>query len=259
MKCKNCKTKLQENDLFCSNCGGKIVTKRLTFSSLMEELFSTIFSWDNKYFKTLLHLFTQPEVIIKGYINGVRKRYVKPISFLLISLTVYGLYMYFIKDSFNAAIDAVKNITQSTSESEKEFQETYNKFFKNILIKHSSLVTSLMIPLFALVTSIVFRKRNLNYIEHNLMFIYIVALTVLANVIVGSICLLFSVDFTSIMTVNSFFTFGFQGYVIIRVFQLNWKQAISKLLLSTLLGIAFYLLFIILIVILFFVYIKFFK
>jgi hypothetical protein len=254
MECKNCKTPLQKNDLFCSNCGAKIVTKRLTFSSLLEEMFSTLFSWDNKFFKTFTHMLTQPETIILGYINGVRKKYVKPIAYLIAILTIYGIYMYLIKDSYNDYFETLQNrTTQGRNAEILEKQKSYNEFLKNAVLKHSNVLSSLMIPIMALITSIVFRKRSFNYIEHNLMFIYITAQTTIIGTIIGLFGFLFSVNILTMSFIVSLLMFVFQGYVITRVFQLNWKQVISKFLLSILLGFLLYIIIVVIVVVFFFI------
>ncbi len=75
MNCKNCNTPLQGEKKFCSNCGSKVISYRLNFSSVSEEFFSTYINWDNKFYKTFIHLFTKPQEVANGYLDGVRKRY----------------------------------------------------------------------------------------------------------------------------------------------------------------------------------------
>ncbi|MGB3152312.1 MAG: DUF3667 domain-containing protein [Maribacter sp.] len=41
---------------------------------------------DNTFLKTLLHLLIKPEIVVDGYIGGIRKKYLNPIS--------YGNYTY---------------------------------------------------------------------------------------------------------------------------------------------------------------------
>ncbi len=97
MNCKNCNTELSEQDQYCKSCGGKVIRKRLTLKNLFEHLSETFFNYDNKLLRTIVTLFKQPTVVTDNYINGVRKRYVDPISFFGLALTLSGLSTFIIK------------------------------------------------------------------------------------------------------------------------------------------------------------------
>ena len=99
MNCKNCHTDLQENDDYCKNCGGKVIRKRLSFKNLFEHLSETFFNYDNKLLRTFVQLIKNPEDVIVGYINGVRKKYINPISFFGLSLTLSGFLFLLLKNS----------------------------------------------------------------------------------------------------------------------------------------------------------------
>jgi predicted amidophosphoribosyltransferase len=73
MNCKNCTYQLKTSNKFCPNCGAKIIHNRLTIKSLWGEISRQIFNYDNTFFKTVRHMFTQPEVVIDNFINGTRK------------------------------------------------------------------------------------------------------------------------------------------------------------------------------------------
>lgn len=98
MNCKNCQTKLEGEKKFCTNCGAKIINHRLNFKIITQEFFSTFISWDNKFLKTLIHLFTKPQLVANGYLDGIRKRYMQPFAYMILALTLYSIYMYFAKD-----------------------------------------------------------------------------------------------------------------------------------------------------------------
>jgi uncharacterized membrane protein YvbJ len=82
MSCKNCGLALIEETNFCTACGAKVIRNRLTIKNLLEHAVEEFLSIDNKFLITITHLFTRPEVVIDGYINGLRKKYMNPISFL---------------------------------------------------------------------------------------------------------------------------------------------------------------------------------
>ena len=90
MNCKNCKTELSIDSSYCNTCGGRVVRNRLTFRNLFEHITETFFNFDNKLLRTFIDLFTKPERVIAGYISGVRRQYVNPISYLALVLTIGG-------------------------------------------------------------------------------------------------------------------------------------------------------------------------
>ena len=86
--CKNCQETISENDKFCSECGGKIIRKQITFKTLISEEFWKAIGWDSKYLKTVRDLLIRPEIILGAYLKGVRKRYVNPLAFFAIGMTI---------------------------------------------------------------------------------------------------------------------------------------------------------------------------
>ncbi|WP_297793856.1 DUF3667 domain-containing protein [uncultured Eudoraea sp.] len=81
MECKNCGTTLNEDVNYCSNCGARIIRKRLTFKNLSHDLIERYFDLDNTFLRTFIHMFTKPEQVIEGYISGIRRKYLNPISY----------------------------------------------------------------------------------------------------------------------------------------------------------------------------------
>ncbi|PHR71636.1 MAG: hypothetical protein COA67_06375 [Lutibacter sp.] len=62
-------------------------------------------NYDNKFLQTFIHLFTKPEVVIDGYINGTRKKYVNVISYFAIAITLSGLQMFILNKFFPEMLD----------------------------------------------------------------------------------------------------------------------------------------------------------
>lgn len=93
MNCKNCNTNLAVEQNYCFECGAKVIRNRLTLANIFSEVKEHLFQYDNKLLQTFILLFKKPEAIIVSYIEGVRKRYVNPISFFGVALTLSGLYV----------------------------------------------------------------------------------------------------------------------------------------------------------------------
>ncbi|MCI4669569.1 MAG: DUF3667 domain-containing protein [Bacteroidia bacterium] len=87
MKCVNCGNEVEGN--FCSHCGQATEVPPITFSSMFSLAFSTLTNLDRGFGYNLKQLFTQTKEFIEGYIKGKRKGILNPISFLIISISLY--------------------------------------------------------------------------------------------------------------------------------------------------------------------------
>lgn len=92
MNCKNCQTPLSNENKFCPACGGKVVEGRFSIKMLMQDASKEIFGWDNKLFITVKHLVLKPEVLLKEYLGGTRRKYMNPLAFLTIGAAVSVLF-----------------------------------------------------------------------------------------------------------------------------------------------------------------------
>ena len=167
MECKNCDRSLRSDYTFCSNCGAKIIRNRLTFKNLWYDVTERYFNVDNTFLKTFWHLFTKPEIVINGYIQGIRKKYLNPISYLGIALTLSGLLLFFLRKYALPKIDL-----EAFGGSMKP--ETTTKIL-NASLDISSFTFLLYIPLIALAGWLIFNKKNHNLSEYSVSAIYSLA------------------------------------------------------------------------------------
>ena len=150
MNCKNCQTELDHNDEYCKNCGGKVIRNRLTLKNLFEHLSETFFNYDNKLLRTIVQLVKEPEDVIVSYINGVRKKYVNPISFFGLALTLTGLSIFILKKFYMEYLD-FSSLFKGSSLSQDMFDSTFS-----VGLEYNSLIYGALIPLVALISWIVF-------------------------------------------------------------------------------------------------------
>lgn len=178
MNCKNCHTKLETSDDYCKSCGGKVIRKRLTFKNLFEHLSETFFNYDNKLLRTIIALFKRPEEVILGYINGVRKKYVNPVSMFGLALTISGIYILIVNKYFPEMLD----FSSFTIEGQEEFQKRNMTFVQ----EYQSVIMMLYVPIYALMARVVFLGlKKLNYTELLVVFMYIQAqISIVSSVVV---------------------------------------------------------------------------
>jgi hypothetical protein len=247
MNCKNCHTSLKENDLFCSICGGKIIKNRLTFTNLFEQFSSQFLNYDNKFLQTFISLFSKPDDVIGSYIDGVRKKYVNPISYFAITITLAGLQMYIISKFFPESLDISSIVAEGQEQISNEWKDTF--------IEYQSIMLMAMVPLFALISRIVFYNyKKYNYTEHLVMFLYILSQLTLIMIIPTLIVLALGYNMGIISLATMTLQVVFSAYCLKRMFNLSIKGIILKTLLFFLIGILFYILIIVLFIIIMIIY-----
>jgi hypothetical protein len=236
MNCKNCQTPIKEEDEYCNLCGGKVIRNRLTFRNLFEHLSETFFNYDNKLLRTFTQLFKDPEDVIVGYIEGVRKKYINPISFFGLALTISGLSIFILKKFYLDALD-------------------FSSFFENINVpegfmdssmsgamEFNSLIYSFLVPLFALISWIVFLDKKYNLTEHIIIYLYSMSLLAMISVIIAQIFLILSPSNYIIYGLLMWpLMFVYHCYILKRIFKLSFGSLITKSVLALLLFFVAYI------------------
>ena len=230
MECKNCSITLTADSSYCNMCGAKIIRKRLTLKNLFEHISETFFNYDNKLLRTFVDLFKKPEIVIGTYVEGVRMRYVNPISFFGVSLTLTGLSIFIIKKFYLEYLDF-----SSMFSSEMYNDVATKQMIENqtaLTFEYGSLLQSAMIPFMALISFIVFYNKHYNFTEHIILYLYSMSAIMILSVVVGQIILFIAPD--------QYITFAFLVYLLMfiyylfslkRIFKLNLKQLTLKTLL----------------------------
>lgn len=157
MKCKNC-GHIVEGE-YCNHCGQKSNVGRITLSSLLSELMESVFQMDRGFFYTLIQLFARPGKSIREYLNGQRKKYFKPIAYLITFSTIYFILSKMIGQN-TWMDDIIVGFAQGGS-NKKEIPDILTWFSKNY-----AYTTLLLIPIFSFASFISFWGAGNNYIEH---------------------------------------------------------------------------------------------
>lgn len=227
MNCKNCSTELLEQHDYCSSCGGRVIRNRLSFKNLFEHLSETFFNYDNKLLRTFTKLFTQPEDVIVGYIDGVRKKYINPISFFGLALTITGLSIFVLKKFYLDSID-FSSFFENMNVPEEFMESTMNSS-----MEYNSLIYSFLVPLFAVISWIVFLDKTYNLTEHIIIFLYSMSLLSIISVIIGQIFLLVSPNNYMIYSLLMWpLMFLYHCFILKRIFKLSFGGLILKSILA---------------------------
>lgn len=235
MNCKNCNTTLALESDYCPSCGGKVIRNRLTIKNLFQYFTETYFNYDNKFIQTIGALFVKPDDVVDSYVNGVRKKYIDPVSFLAISFTLSGIYLFFFQEKMREVMSFMGSNTYQQ-------QEKLNQAIFNLTFEYNSFLYLIIIPALAVISWIVFLDKKYNFTEHVIIYLYSMSFTSIVSSLLSIISLLlFPKNFMASISVTFLFMFGFHFVVLKRIFSLTIKQLALKTLIFLPLFFAFYL------------------
>ncbi len=225
--CVNCEQFIALDQRFCSHCGGKRIYNKLTWRNLLEDFVDRFFNLENSFIKTFVAMFRQPEDVIGGYINGMRKKYLPAFSYFAIAITLSGFYSFILKgwflEEFISAQSSFYGVDMASAQ--VEMTETVT----NTMMEYQSIYMFLSIPIMALISKLVFwNYKNYNLVEHFVIYLYtyshISIISVTLNLLViWNTTLLFAFSFVTI-----FLLFVFTVYVLKRLYQLDNASVILK-------------------------------
>ncbi|HYF30695.1 MAG TPA: DUF3667 domain-containing protein [Chitinophagaceae bacterium] len=137
--CLNCATMLTADDRFCPTCGQKTDTHRITMSHIWHDVIHAFTHADKGFLYLLREMIFRPGHIAREYVEGKRKRYFNPFSYLLIVVAVST----FLISTFNLMTVAGRRDPISL-----------------FLNKHANLVIFLNVPIGAFFSWVFFKGRT---------------------------------------------------------------------------------------------------
>lgn len=223
MTCKNCDARLRTDYLYCPACGAKVIRNRITIKNLWTDFLERYFNLDNTFIRTVVHLTTKPEVVIEGYLQGIRRKYLNPISYMGIAITLSGLIVFLMVKSGDAMNFDMLNNNVSTRYQEK---------LMDFILDYQALIFLLFVPMMTIAGWLCFDQKRYNFAERTIIFMYALAHYSLV-IFLPSIIVLFFIP-------EQYFIFSFIGilfmvvyttYVIIRISKSRGVALIARLLL----------------------------
>lgn len=172
--CKNCQQEYEGN--FCPACGQKYIDKRLNLKDSIVWVFDSIFNFDQGFFYTSKALLLKPAVVINNVLNGVTRPYTHPFRHLFIwatLTTIVGIAAGTFDDT-QVAMNNIMGADQETIEKGVRAQAFMRRYMNLIIIA--------MVPLFAMATRLLFRKKGYNYAEHLVINAYSQTVTMMVNI-----------------------------------------------------------------------------
>jgi len=218
-ECKSCNFQLNESTSYCSECGAKVVTERLTIGGLLKTFVKLVTNLEAPFFKTTISLITDTKAITLAYINGKRKVITSPIRYALIALTVYGVFQFVFQDFINQLAQGrfLGGVVEGFSDASHERtggELNQLNHLQEIIQKHSQFTNFFAVPILAFFCFIFISKNKLNYAEHFSISLYAISFSLLLGATLG----IFIGSFTSDLLeyIYSFLT------MVVNVLLVNW-------------------------------------
>lgn len=235
MICKNCHAQNPESVTYCSNCGARFIKNRLTLKNLFVQINEQFLNFDNILLRTYLAFFKRPENIITEFINGVRKKYLNPISFFAVSISISGFYLLILQKFFSEYL-TIPQIGNNP------IQDQLGSKIIGYSLEYNSFIYALLIPIVALISLVVFYNKTYNYTEHLVIYLYSFSFISITSSLLGILILLIIPDS---YTTFSFVTIGFyllyHCILLVRLFHLTLTEFIIKTLIFLPLGFLTYI------------------
>lgn len=154
--CLNCNTTLDGN--FCSSCGQKADTRRISFKNFVyNDILHGTFSIEKGMLFTAKQELLRPGKAALDYIAGKRKRYY---NVFLLALFVFGLILFLRHYYEQLAIALGDPITET------HLNDVASQRLNQFIADQSKLVVFLFVPLAALASFILFKRKKLHLSEH---------------------------------------------------------------------------------------------
>ncbi|WP_299711252.1 DUF3667 domain-containing protein [uncultured Tenacibaculum sp.] len=250
MNCKNCNEVIEDDALFCDHCGAKVLKNRITFRFLLKELFISL-GWDSYFIVTIKMMFTKPDKVLREYINGIRKRYLNPFTYIAISAALSLIVFNVFSKDFtklqntinNTEVAALKKLVDQdltklkdvTPEQLKVLQkqqvaakirlDVQDKIMK-LFLKYFNIFMFLLVPFYALISNWTYRKPY-NYGEHIVMNSYLVGTSMYFTIILFFLAIIIhpAFYFSNIFIFTAYYLYTFS-----KLHEYNLKQSLLSLL-----------------------------
>ena len=157
--CKNCNEPISGN--YCSNCGEPAKPQKIDRHYVMQEIANVLFTHSGLLF-TLKRLLTSPGESVRYYITESRSRYVKPITFVVITALIYTLVSHFFY------------IDTKIFSLQPDMEVSAFTYFRNWMIDYHGYANMIIGFLIAFWVKVFFRKLGYNLFEIFILMCFII-------------------------------------------------------------------------------------
>jgi hypothetical protein len=158
-KCRNCETDVGVGRNYCGICGQKYATGRLTLREIGHDLVHALVHVDRSALSLVQMLLLRPGTVALDYVQGRRKRYFGPFSFLVIVVAAASAVI---------ALTGFRAVSSSTANVVADFFQT-----------HMNLLMFADFPLLAAFSRLLDTRGCFNFAEHLVLAAYTSSMRIL--------------------------------------------------------------------------------
>ncbi len=188
MECLNCNSILNSTEKFCPECGQNTLVKRLKTLAVLTEALQSFINADNGILYLIRWLPIKPGTISRKYVEGQRKKYFNPFTFLILTIGI------------STFLSATFNLMASSAD--------INNPVSLFLSKHINLIIFLTVPIIGFFTHLLFRKQGINFAESLILSSYCSGIRSVAFVLMVTPLIVFFRDFYLQIITCYLFTFA---------------------------------------------------
>lgn len=174
--CKNCGQ--PATDAYCSHCGQKTATGRITFGDIWHGIAHFFTHLEHGFLHTTRELIVRPGAMVTDYLAGRRKRHQPPVSYFLIWITAFLLFLVGLDKMFGPDIVI-----------------SYHDYFgpgpaTAFAISNLALVLTAIIPVQAVYLWLLLARPAYNYAETLVIGLYSIGTIIVFQVVFALLALL---------------------------------------------------------------------
>ena len=139
----------------------------MSWKQLLSDIQERLFGFDNLFVRTSTDLLLRPGRVIDTLFAGNRRRYMGAGAYLLLTITVLLLLLELLGTTMLEFYGM--EVLEKPSDRGAAIGAEINRF----IYANYRLITFLMIPLYAMLSMLFFRKSGYNFVEHAVIYCYI--------------------------------------------------------------------------------------
>ncbi len=147
LTCPNCNAGMLKEMVYCSKCGQEANLHRINGKYFIHELTHAFTHADKNILVLAWQLLFRPGEIAREYVQGKRKKYFNPLTFLVLVVGISSVIMY-----------STRFVDFSTGMGKNAFSDFLNR--------HTNIIIFLNIPILAFLNKLFFPRAGYNYWEH---------------------------------------------------------------------------------------------
>lgn len=151
---------------YCHHCGQKQDVHRLEWRNLADDLQKRVFGFDNNYMRTVKDLTLRPGKVIEAIIEGVRVKYIGPVGYYFLMLTLFVLLVSILD------IDMAEFSRTFVPENQDEFQKNFQQKWSESIFSNFRVFSFLLAPFFIMGVWLIFRNKKFNFLETAVVYFY---------------------------------------------------------------------------------------